>query len=236
MPADVQRAKNFRITTDYPLDHVIYLNSGSATINFPTAGQLVTIPHNLPFTPLVSGNWSLTSDFSVSYEYGSGTFPSNNAAAQIFNIKMDIYADATNVYISPVNVSGSPQVIYYRVFGLEPSDSQADIPFTASSGDPFVLNSDYNYTKLYQEGVSNSPPIPSTQTVSHNLGYRPQVMPWVTNSLNQRRPIDSTSISVITGQPQDVGAIVTTTALDFELDSLSNVTRIDERIYIDENS
>jgi hypothetical protein len=235
MPADVQRAKNFLLTTDYPLDKVVYLNSGSATVPFPTAGFLVTIPHHLPFTPLVSGNWALTSNFSVSYEYGSGTFPSNNAGAQLFNIKMDIYADATNVYVSPVNVSGSPAVIYYRIFGLEPSDSQADLPFTASAGDSFVLNTDFNYTKLYVEEVITSPSKPSTQTILTNLNYRPQVMPWLSNSLGNRLPVDYTQISA-GGTPVDYGVVITVNTVDYQLDALSTVTRIDTRIYIDENA
>ena len=238
MASDVSRAKNFLITTDYPLDLVVLLESGSATINFPTAGQLVTIP--LPpeiqgkFTPLVSGNWSLTSDFSVSYEFGSGTFPSNNVGVSNFNISMDIYADATNAYIDPTNVSGSSQTIYYRVFGLEPSDSSADIPFTASAGDDFVLNTDYNYTKLYQAGAIVSPALPSTTSVTNNLGYRPQIMPWITNAIGERRPIDVTTI--LGGSVGDYGAIVTTTSVNFVLDAFSTVRRVDYRVYLDENS
>lgn len=234
MPADVSKAKNFLLTTDFPLDKVILLDAGMATVPFPVAGYLIPILYDLMFTPLVSGNWSLTSDFSVAYEFGSGTFPSSNAGASNFNISMDIYADGTGVFIDPTNVSGAPVDIYYHVFGLEPSDSETDVPFTSNQGDRFVLNTDYNYTKLYMDDTIISPPTPSTQTITHNLGYRPQVMPWITNSLGERRPVDVTLIAG--GAPLDYGVVVTNSTVNFELDGLSTVDRIDNRLYLDENA
>lgn len=232
MPADIQKAKNFLLTTDFPLDKVIYLNSGSVTINFPTAGQQIVIPHNLPFTPLVSGSWALNPTFSTLYEYGSGTFPSNDIGSSVFNISMDIKADTTNITILPTNVSGSSFILYYRVFGLQPSDNNSDLLPTASSGDNFVLNTDYNYTKLYLNDVILNATT-GTYTVLHNLGYLPQVMAWVEDT-GYTIPID------VSEAPDTFGiyvtCIVNTTSIQFIVPAFLTIDRIDYRLYIDENS
>ena len=56
-----------------------------------------------------------------------------------------------------------------------PSNADADAPYTASIADTFVLNTDYNYTKLYYDSLV---PAAATTTITHNFGYRPQVMAW----------------------------------------------------------
>lgn len=233
MPANVQNARYFKLTTDFPLDKVIFLNSGSATVPFPTAGFTVVIPHGLPFTPLVGGSWDITSTFNTNYDYFTGTVPSSNPLATVFNIELDIEADATNITITPINVSGAPVTVYYRIFALEPSDSHADIPFTASAGSNFILNTDNNYTKLYLEDFINSPAIPSTTTVTHNLGYAPQVMAWYTFASGARLPVALTQ--VFGSDVSEVAVQVNNSTVNFIVGSLSfNVTRIDYRIYLDE--
>lgn len=233
MPANVSVAKNFLLTTDFPLDKVVFLSSGTATVPFPTAGFKVTIPHGLSFTPLTSGNWAFTSSFSTSYEYGSGTFPSSNVGASNFDFVLNVSSDATNIYITPVNVSGSAVDIYYRVFGLEPSDSNADVPFTASSADDFVLSTDYNYTKLYIEGSSTgAAPFSSTATTS--LGYRPQVSYWYTDVTATTYPLDVTQLSGTTNIGQSV--IVDVNDVTFSASAFSSAVREDHRIYLDDNA
>lgn len=230
MPADVQKAKNFLLTTDFPLDKVIYLQSGSDTIPFPTAGYVVTIAHGLPFIPLVSGSWSLTSDFSLLYEYGSGTFPSSNIGASNFDQSMTISADSVNVYITPINVSGSSFTLYYRIFAFEPSDSNEDLEPTASAGDDFVLNTDYNYTKLYLNDVILSPAV-GTEVILHNLGYEPQVMAWV-NDAGITKPIDVSEAPTLGTY---VTAVVTDTTLEFIIPVGLAPERIDYRLYLDDH-
>ena len=63
-----------------------------------------------------------------------------------------------------------------------PSDIDAEALFTASTADNFVINTDYNYSKLWSAGVltwSNS-----NQVINHNFGYRPQVEIWFEQEMN----------------------------------------------------
>lgn len=229
MVANVQDARNFLLTTDFPLDKVVLLKSGSQSIG--TGPGTIIIPHNLPFIPLVSGSWSLDPSFLVSYEYSSGTFPSTSPTTSIFDLLLDIYADTTNVTVGYQN-NGSATTIYYRVYAFQPSDSNQDVPPTASQGDDFILSTDYNYTKLYLNGVINNPPRPSTQVVTHNLGYLPQVIAWETDPLGNRRPLDFSQTPLFSY----TNVLVTTTTVEFQVPVLTLTRRIDYRIYLDENS
>jgi len=190
MPANVATAPNFLLDSDYPLDKSIYLFSGSFVMPGATL-DATPITHNLPFTPLVGGSWSLTSDFSVQYEYGSGTFPSENAGAapfnQILTISNDLFgaldagANGTDIRIGWENNSASSVTAYYRLYAFEPANVNLDTSTTASSGDNFVMNTDYNYTKLYnsfEQSVSGT----GTVVLNHGLGYIPQADYWTRNA------------------------------------------------------
>ena len=234
--------RNFLLSTDYAMDKVVYITSG--TFSAQTDGTYHTIAHGLDFTPLVSGSWSTSSDFSVNYDYGTGTIPSSNTTIP-FNLALYVFADATNIYIVPSNITGSEQTVYFRVFGLEPSDSNADVPHTSSSGSTFIFNTDNNYTKLYQEDALTGVTSSYTKTIVHDLGVVPQVSTWVTSSSvlvgasfvfleDVTYPLYATSI--VSGAPEDVSAVVTTTSVTFTTGASSLVERIDYRIYVDETS
>lgn len=231
MSADVQMAKNFLLTTDFPLDKVIYLASGSFNMGAGSSGT-TTVEHNLPFTPLAGGSWSIDPSFSVSYEYGSGTFPSESPTTSIFNQLLEVSANDTDIIIGYENNSASPITAYYRLFGLEPADSFAEVPPTASSGDPFVLNTDYNYTKLYIGGQIDPLASPSTNVIEHNLGYLPQVMAWETDILGNRRPVDITDLPLFSFTSIEVNA----SSVIINVPALSIIERVDYRIYLDENA
>lgn len=233
MPANPLNAKEFLLSTDFPLDKVVFLTSGSYVVPSPVAGNKLTIPHGLPFIPLVSGSWDVTPSFSTNYDYYTGTIPSSNPATP-FNLELDITADATNIYINPINVTGSPQTVYYRIFALEPSDSQANLPSTVASADSFILNTDYNYTKLYLDGVITGIGFPSTFTVTHGLGYPPQVLAWQTDPFNGLKPAEQASM--VAGSPNDTAVVVDNSNVTFLIGAASNVTRIDYRIYIDDSA
>jgi len=165
-------SRNFLLNTDYPMDKVVYMTSGSFTS--PTGGIDYQFSHNLSFNPLIIGTWSLDSDFSTSREGGffgfEGTDPTTVYA--IFS------ADSTNITIRTIN-PGASVVVYYRIYAFMPTNVNDDSTSTASIADNFVLNTDYNYTKLFLSGVSVA--VAST-VVTHNLGYRPQVIAWLKDS------------------------------------------------------
>lgn len=235
---------NLLYSTDYAQDKVIYLNSGSFTIPTPTAGSYHTIAHGLGFIPLVAGGWSTGSSFTTTYDFGSGTTPSSSPASWPFNVSLEIAADATNIYIIPANISGSSQLVYYRLYAFEPSTSAATIAATAASADSFVFNTDYNYTKLYSASALTGLSASSSNTVTHDIGTVPQVNAWATNTAklfsvagsvflaNVTYPIYETEFQA--GAPVDVSVAVTSSTVVFRTGSASNTTRIDYRIYYDE--
>lgn len=157
--------RDFLLNTDYEIDKIVLFKSG--TIN---AGQYdVRIPHGLPFAPLTFGVFAYSEDFSgprpMPYQYIT---PENT-------IDVGLSSDATNLYLSYHNDSGSPAKIYYRVYAFEPSDSHAKVPATSNFAKDFILNTDYNYCKLKEKGVVDAS---SSATIKHDLGYLPQVLVW----------------------------------------------------------
>jgi len=174
--------RNFLMNTDYPFDIVISLKSGSFSVSGFHGNAdpfVVPVPHGLGFAPLPSGNWSLSSDFSLQYEHGTGDFP--GSAGLFYNTLINVCADATNYYLLVENASAT-RTIYYRLFGLQPSDNTSDIVPIANLGDTYLLSTDYNNMKLFDGSTVN---LPATPTVSinvpifHGLGYIPRTMGWV---------------------------------------------------------
>lgn len=168
---------NLLLTTDKPLDKVVYLHTEAVAIAAYDYND-VTIAHGLSFLPLVNAQWSTSPDFSTSYNIGGGP---NTGASRSYNT--GIAADATNVYINTTNNTASAVTLYFRIYGLMPNTVNDDAPHTASSGDSFVLNTDYNYTKLVAAGTVTGPSSGyQIINVDHSLLYRPQVSAWVTRA------------------------------------------------------
>jgi hypothetical protein len=182
MPAILANANEFALTSDYPIEQVIYLESGSYTLNSLASSQFVVIPHGLPFTPLVGGGWALVSDFSVQYNFASGTTPST-APSTIYAQTMNIFADSTNVYIEGFNTSASDKTIYYRIFGLQPTDDDSDVTHTKSEGDDFIFNTDYLHLKVAYSGYEDLPATAGSEydfDITHGFSYTPICAAWKT--------------------------------------------------------
>lgn len=182
------------LTTDYPLDKVIYLSS--FTIDFLLSGTSYTFNHNLPFTPLVKVTWSTQPDFSIVYDQGSG--PISNIPSWPFLPALTlITANSTSItldYSNPDNITE----VYVRVYCFMPSDVNTEVAHTASSADRFTLNTDYNYTKLLSSGVTPySSTTSSVETIPHGLGYIPQVEAWYEDTAfgGFIRPISSSNLA-----------------------------------------
>lgn len=164
MPAIPGNANKFLLNTDYPIDKV----SGSVTGQFDVASGASAFPvvaHGLGYTPLYFLKWSTTPDFSTSYDEIGVSFNFVQNSAQ---------TDATNLYMFALNLTGSTVTVYYRVIFFAPTDLDPDVGNTQSGLDNFVLNTDYNYTKIFQEGVTSG----ASATIPHGLGYYPQVEAW----------------------------------------------------------
>jgi hypothetical protein len=161
--------RNFLVNTDYPLDQIIYLDSGSFTATTSVLGTTVTIPHTLAFKPLMAVNWSLESDFSTTRESNLPTFEGVDPYA----IRIENKASSTNLVINAFNPTASDVTIYWRAYGFMPSNVNVDVAPTAILADNFVFNTDYNYPKLWFNDI-----VSVSTTITHNFAYRPQVMAW----------------------------------------------------------
>lgn len=170
MPAVVTSAQFFLVDTDYPLDKIIYMTTGQVTVGATSTAD-VPIPHGLTFTPLMDGTYSTSADFNISFDIGSGEPYAGSFGFFAYNTSID--ATSSNVNFHVVNFTSSSVTIYYRLFGLMPSGVSEDIASTANSADKFVLNTSSNYTKLFANTR-----LTTTGTITHGLGYRPQVSVW----------------------------------------------------------
>jgi hypothetical protein len=165
---------NFLISTDYPMDKIVYKTSGSYTHDGSAHNEV--IPHGLPFTPMVFLQWSLTSDFAVCYTDNTGPLPTDPTFYYV-NTYCQTIANETNITISMYSYVGGI-TIYYRVFAFEPPTSTATCAPTSSTADNFILSTDYNHPKIYMSGEQA---IDGTYniTIDHNLGYIPQFEYWI---------------------------------------------------------
>jgi hypothetical protein len=166
-------SRNFLLDTDYPMDKVIYMVSGSfAAAGGGGLGTTIDFNHNLGYTPLIVGTWSTDSGFSTSREGGFFAFEGTDPNT----IYTTFYANSTKITVSTFNPTASGVTVYYRIYGLMPSDVNIDNASTVALADTFQLNTDYNYTKLLLSGIATAA---ATTTITHSLGYRPQVMAWI---------------------------------------------------------
>jgi hypothetical protein len=192
----------------------------------------VHIPHGLPFMPLPRGLWTTDSTWQTAYEMNSGPITTSPTAPSPFTFDTGIEANSTEVIFRNQNWTGSTATLYYRIYAFMPSTVNLDAPFTNVGVDNFMINSDYNYTKLYLAGVTAASGVASsTAVVPHNLGYRPQVMAWAERD---GTVYDETYTYVNSGVP-DSGCDVNINDLTFTRASFIPTTeRFHYRIYLDE--
>lgn len=154
--------RDFILNTDYEMDKIVYFTEGSISLD----PYEINIPHKLGFTPLVFGVCATQSDFS-----DSRSIPFQVQTPDGY-ISFSVLADSTNIRISFGSYNMANRM-YYRIYAFEPTDSHAKVGGTSKNAKQFILNTDYNYCKLYKAGITTG-----ATTLKHNLGYLPQVMAW----------------------------------------------------------
>lgn len=162
-------SRDMLVSSDFPLDKVVYMDSGPVAV--PT-GSIATIevPHNLPFRPMVIGTWSLDANFSTSIDEGIPPYVDPNAPY------LAMSSTPGFLRLTPRNVTGSTLTFYWRAYGFMPPNVNEVAAFTSAEADDFVMNTDYNYSKLLDTGIVNLSS--GSVSVPHDLGYRPQVEIW----------------------------------------------------------
>lgn len=154
--------RNFLLNTDYEMDKIIYFTSGS--IN---PGETKFISHNLGFAPLVFGVCAFNEDFS-----DSRISPYQQWLDSGY-IQFQFWSTNEHIRLGYHNDQSGSQKLYYRIYAFEPSNSSAQIAPTSDKAKKFVLNTDYNYCKLFKKGIAHG-----NATIQHNLGYIPFVLAW----------------------------------------------------------
>lgn len=226
---DPYSAKQMLVSSDYPLDKIVYMHTRTVVIGAGSFNNQI-FAHNLPFTPLILGQWSFDSTFTTAYDANSG--PRFGVGGTLL-FSSSLQSDGTNITIFNSNNQGSPVTVYWRIYGLMPSTVSETAPFTASTADDFIIDTDQNYSKLFLSGVTaSSSTLGSSVTVTHGLGYRPQVLVWTENS-TYTNWIGSYAIEGSAGNSRcRVGTDNITLIRDSTI--LLSSTRFHYRVYIDE--
>lgn len=172
--------KQVLFSSDAPIDRVIGTISGSLAIPYdPNLGGYAEaiIPHNFGFAPLFHARWSDSPSFDFSHECTWVT-------PVYAKFTPSVATSSTDIKITAGNNSGAAGTMYYQIFFfLPPNVSPGQLP---TPPEQLVMSSDYNYTKLVQQGTLGS----SGGTITHNLGYLPQVEAWVTRFDGRIQKID----------------------------------------------
>lgn len=219
-------ANKYLLNTDFQMDQVILTWTG-----YHEFGTDTIFAHGLSFTPLIKVVWSLTEDFATTYGVGDG--PVSTSPSAPFSPMLSLaYADATNVYCA-FGMPGAVAGAYIRVYGFAPADVSADSLPTANAADNFILNTDYNYSKLFLSGKTAASSTPgSGETITHNLGYIPQVEVWYVKGSNIYAP---SYVASLDGSPLYESYEATTASLIVRRDPyLSGSEYFYYRIYMDE--
>lgn len=184
---------DFLLNTDYEMDKIIYFYEGS--FNITNNRQTETIVHDLGFAPLCFGLWSTTKDFSQPHRmsgqgHGIYNLDTQSYTSTFATLLSSDYTEApgsTYDYAISIDFTQMSGTIYVRIYGFEPTYVFKHIASTSGHANTFILNTDYNYRKLLKKGHMEIPHISGLPygnrfdpvTVSHNLGYIPQVMLWL---------------------------------------------------------
>lgn len=157
--------QDFLLNTDYELDKIILVKTGDFTGS-------VELPYSFNFIPLIFGVWSTDSNFTSVNSLGVTDSGAEPGYTGVLGVRAIAFSNRIKLTASGEN-SGTTK-IYYRLYAFEPANSSADIAGTSNLANKFILNTDYNYRKLYAKGEFTQ----ANQSYSHNLGYIPQIMAW----------------------------------------------------------
>lgn len=213
-------ARNFLFNTDFPIDKITGYQTGSLTVSTGSSSN-PSIAHGLGYAPLYMLKWSTSPTFDTSFdEIGV------NTSDRFF---LNAQTDSTNLYIFASNNSGASITFYYRVIYFMPTNVDIDAPETAPDLDSFALNTDFNYTKVFQESFVNSP----SATIVHDFGYYPQVEAWYVRS-SDGRIVHSVSNELSSSSPSEPRVTVTTSSVQLEDGSSVTASGWHYKIYADE--
>jgi hypothetical protein len=211
--------RNFLLSSTYPIDKISGYYTGSTTVGALSLSS-PTVTHGLGYAPLYFLKWSTTADFSTSYD--------ELGVSAINNLSMSAQTSSTTLYLFLDNNTGSSVTFYYRVIYFMPTDINIDAPATQPALDSLVLNTEFNYTKIFEENILNA----ASGTIDHDLGYYPQVEAWYVRSSDSR--IVHCVANQVEASPTLPRTRITTTQVLFDDGSSTAASSWHYKIYADE--
>lgn len=176
------------VDSAYEMPWIIYKKEYSISVGQYSEVWNHNLAHNLPFTPLIFGQWSDNSSFDPSYDIGVSV-PGGGSGGNPLTM-VSIRADSTNIVFNIMN-NQSARTFYFRLMAFAPPSYAGSVD-PVDYGSNFRFNSHYNYQKLFMSGFSSS-----GSPISHGLGYIPQATIWayssVTDSVSPGHGIVTTS-------------------------------------------
>lgn len=167
----MQDDRRLKFTTDSPMP--LFVCKFIDSVNLQGGSfRYIKIPHNLPYTPLLVGQWDTDPEFNSSHDITNASYQSELA-------NLLVYTDSTYIYFN--YYSTEDVTVYYRLWGFCPPDYEGDLD-PVSDDSKFMFNTDYEYLKTLKMGKVT--PGDST-TIQHNLGYVPLARVWRTSQYGQ---------------------------------------------------
>lgn len=168
-------ARNFLFSSDYPMPVLVwqyedYWNVGAYNT------RTVTVPHGLPFKPLLVGYWSTKSNYQPSQDIGTFTWMPYFNPVDGIAISAYVSADANNLILDMQNFDSTQTKFYFRIWAYAPPDYTGEYPNIYDNTN-FQLSTDFNYPKIVKQGKVQLA-YKASATIDHGLGYIPQCKVW----------------------------------------------------------
>ncbi len=165
--------KDFVLTSDYPIDQVVYRSDIIPVTAQGYNTSRVNIAHGVGQEFLPIGQYSLSGDFS-SNVFGVGSSEAGPGGILKFSTRLGV--SSSTMAIEVVNQTQSTETLYFRAIGLAIEGTHRPFASTSHYHD-LTFNTDTNQLKLVDSG---SAVVGSNASVSipHSLGYIPTALVW----------------------------------------------------------
>lgn len=172
----VQNPSHFIFSSEYITPPISYHTTGSVTNS--TGNEYdgcKKILHNLPYTPLVFGIWTVHQDFSKVNAITDGRLGMEDGGW------FKVFADSEYIYINAYDsgMSSTPHTYYYKIYAYAPPDYDGDVAQPQDTTN-FLFNTDNKYLQIYEYGKIT--PSSKLNIIEHGLGYIPMYQIWKTNN------------------------------------------------------
>lgn len=162
--------RKFLYNSDYPIPSFVWTWEGEYTAPSSTGYFEYTIPHGLPFTPLVIGYYSMSLYPDRIYNFGQ-------LDSDVLIWPVLAVADRQNVKIQGAQRGSASSTKFKISLGaFAPPEFEGNTPFTKDITN-FSFNSDYDYPKLFMAGRKTL--TDNKAIIRHALGYIPKTRVWV---------------------------------------------------------